>query len=792
MSRTPAQTAFFVTREFCKKNAVQELRQIHENPLPGIECPQIQEWRVCQPEGTAEDPVVLSSAHVTAYTCRHVEVLKLVGDTTSSFTKHDEFFCVLCEMVMQRSSSIDAVRFLVEHCDAIIDKPPSTFLHSSLDRMIMFGAIDVLRMLTTQCGVKITQDQFVSACFTLRQESDVATARFLVDECGVDPNGKNRYGDTPLYYACDGGATDVARYLLLECKVDTSDTNKVVSAFYASMGRGYLGTIKCLLKDCGFQNLPQFSNEQAHFQLAIQSGQTDWSAIAVSGEDEDKEEDEMTGEARVSVGRGKNHLVLVKWLVECGMDPKLPDETYGETPIMWAAEKGHLDVVKYLVTECGCDVNHLSKAKESALYNSCRGGHLEICRYLVECNADVTVRNVNELVLLHMACFSGHLHVVKYLREVVKNMSIDCRSTKGSTPLYLACMKNRLSIAQFLITECHADPTIGTNNGTCPLHIACKNGQLRVVQYLVKECGISMSVKTNDRWSAVHFAANAGHFEIVKFWVDECLPDDKDRPGELIELARFSSKRGQLNIVQYLLQLLHRDSEVDADFFDSYPSCYRVLEGAVQSGQLAIVKMLLDEFMMHDDLISGFTCRIHLFEALYESAARGPERITPGVINTILYLGIRGVWPLNGPDQSSSLSQLMTAVQEMPPLQLAVASGMLDEVKQICRDSDHDVSSIDCKTILGLVGSPPTWGLPLDKLSRSLAEVRASAMIAVAPWSPKTHSLYHRGVRKAVGLVILVQRRESTTLGSRLPALPYEMWLHILSFFRRDDFEFRT
>ena len=45
------------------------------------------------------------------------------------------------------------------------------------------------------------------------QKGNLNIIKYLVEECGADPNTKNNYGFTPLQYASKNGYSDVVKYL---------------------------------------------------------------------------------------------------------------------------------------------------------------------------------------------------------------------------------------------------------------------------------------------------------------------------------------------------------------------------------------------------------------------------------------------------------------------------------------------------------------------------------------------------------------------------------------------------
>ena len=76
------------------------------------------------------------------------------------------------------------------------------------------------------------------------------------------------------------------------------------------------------------------------------------------------------------------------------------DEEFGFTALMLACRGGHLDMVKYLVSE-GCDVDLPSQdeSKDTALMHAIRFNHVEIVQYLIDIGVNVNlVECVSDLI----------------------------------------------------------------------------------------------------------------------------------------------------------------------------------------------------------------------------------------------------------------------------------------------------------------------------------------------------------------------------------------------------------
>ena len=125
-------------------------------------------------------------------------------------------------------------------------------------------------------------------------------------------------------------------------------------------------------------------------------------------------------------------------------DPALVHETdreCGRTALIWSSIFGHVEVCKLLV-ECQADVMARANDNITALHCSSRQGHVEVCKFLVECQADVnaTDKKLGGMTPLIFACSQlgplprggkGHLEICKLLVECKADVMARSRGGTG-------------------------------------------------------------------------------------------------------------------------------------------------------------------------------------------------------------------------------------------------------------------------------------------------------------------------------------------------------------------------
>ena len=221
-------------------------------------------------------------------------------------------------------------------------------------------------------------------------------------------------------------------------------------------------------------------------------------------------------------------LGVTKKLVEqYSCDPE-SKEKGGDTPLDVACRGGHVDIVRYLVSERGCNAtrNNFNSRGDSSLHVACHAGRVEVVKYLVSERKGVTAfENGCGDTPLHEACREGHLTTVKALASG-QDFKAACnyRNTNSDTPLDLAFCKGHVDIVRYLVGKqgcMHKDMWMWLSD--TPLHKACIEGHLVMVKALTSGSGCEAVCNCLNRNgdTPLHVACYNGHVDIVRYLVSE-------------------------------------------------------------------------------------------------------------------------------------------------------------------------------------------------------------------------------------------------------------------------------
>lgn len=187
-------------------------------------------------------------------------------------------------------------------------------------------------------------------------------------------------------------------------------------------------------------------------------------------------------------------------------------------------EYGHLEFAKWILNAIKnsreCDLTQSGYMFDDALNVSCRGGNLEIAKWLIfECE----IKNMHNA--MDGACTGGHLEIAKWIIDIIINdvstIPLYCRFNGIflRSALLNACFYGHLEIAKWIValsikysqTE-HLDTKLIVDDFNEALNTACQCGRFKFVKWLIEECG------ANNIVDGFYYACGCGKIKIVK-WI---------------------------------------------------------------------------------------------------------------------------------------------------------------------------------------------------------------------------------------------------------------------------------
>ena len=379
--------------------------------------------------------------------------------------------------------TLPVVKFFVEklNIDLIIKNSEGKMpIHYACKR----GEIDIVRYLYEECKVSInTGDNNGSTPLLMATiGGKLAVIEYLIKQ-GCDPLQKNNYGNTiahlaalnghvsvlerfkeqlnitnnglllPIHYAKN---CEVVRFLVRNCEVDMNSKDKcgntplLVAAVY-----GHLSVIEYWIEH-GCDPLHRNNNGDTAVHLAALNGHLSVVKFFVEKLNIDLTIKNSKGKMPIHFACDTGGINVVQYLYEeCKVSINVRDNN-GTTPLHWAAVGGELAVIEYLIKQ-GCDPLQKNNDGDTIAHIAAFSGHVSVLERFKE---QLNITN-NELGLpIH---YAKNCEVVRFL---VRNCEVDMNSKDkdGNTPLLIAARNGHLSVIEYWI-EHGSDPLQRNNNG---------------------------------------------------------------------------------------------------------------------------------------------------------------------------------------------------------------------------------------------------------------------------------------------------------------------------------------
>jgi hypothetical protein len=175
------------------------------------------------------------------------------------------------------------------------------------------------------------------------------------------------------------------------------------------------------------------------------------------------------------------------------------------TQLHYFCENGMTSSVKRMLDMKSIDVEAREGGREggdTCLMIAARGGHLDICRLLIDKGAQLEVKGSEGFTPLHFAASRGHIEIVRLLCD--RGANIEARSDEyGRRPLHFAARIAHISIVKELIEVRKADINARSVGGRTALRYA-KDGKFKdldIADFLVSKGGIVFDDENNDEYS---------------------------------------------------------------------------------------------------------------------------------------------------------------------------------------------------------------------------------------------------------------------------------------------------
>ena len=480
---------------------------------------------------------------------------------------------------------VDIVRVLVSEFKA--DMTIRTFTDAT---PLIYAAIhrranEVHALLSDyQCLIDAKGRDGYTALHCSCREDHVDIVKILVKH-KANLNARTDSGATPLTLAARNKHDNVVHALLSDsqCLVDAKGQDGYTALQY-SCRHGYVDIVRTLVKHKANVNA---KTDSGHIPLTLAARNKHDNVVHALLSDSQCPVDAKghDGYTALHYSCRYGHVDIVRTLVKHKANVNAKTDS-GHTPLTLAARNKHDNVVHALLSDTQCQVDAKGLKGYTALHSSCRYGHVDIVRTLVNHKGNVNATTDSGDTPLTLAAKYKHDNVV-YALLSDSQCPVDAEGQDGYTALHYSCRDGHVDIVRTLV-KLEANVNATTERGETPLTLATRNKHDNVVHALLSDSQCPVDAKGQDGYTALQYSCRYGYVGIVRTLVNHkanvnARTDSGDTPLTLAAINKHD------NVVHALSDY---NCEVYAKDKDAYTA---LLHLSCERGYVSIVRSILNE-----------------------------------------------------------------------------------------------------------------------------------------------------------------------------------------------------
>ncbi len=332
---------------------------------------------------------------------------------------------------------------------------------------------------------------------------------FLISR-GADVNAAHREaGSTPLFYAVLTGHTEAVKLLLAAGARVNTKTRGGQTVLHLASARGNAAIAQALLAAHGDAAALDDADKTPLDEAVMHDQLATMSLLLAQGADVRHVHAE-SGRGAMAEACIKGYADLIGPLVQSGASLTAADR-YGETPLDLALAYKNAQAVKELL-RLGLHLSESEAAAENAMEAATLRGQVDIARTLVEGGFDVTRPTPAGSSYLHDAALKGQAKMARFLLE--HGASVRAVNGSGATPLHDAALGGSPEVIQLLLEHGAELNARDKDTGATPLMLAASMGRSLAVAALIDH-GANARLRDRDGHTALDRAREMSDPETI-------------------------------------------------------------------------------------------------------------------------------------------------------------------------------------------------------------------------------------------------------------------------------------
>ncbi len=317
-------------------------------------------------------------------------------------------------------------------------------------------------------------------------EGNLKLVTYFLDQ-GVDVNGENDRGWTPLIAAASENQLEIAELIIERGAKVNYINSKGWTALIEAADEGSIEVVQLLITRGADVNLSVPGERRNALVTAASEGHLSiMKDLFDAGAKMNGEEGQIP---MLHTAAEEGHLSIVRFLVErgAGVDEK---DDLGRTALSYAAEEGNSSVIDYLLSK-GADPDLKDSEGYSALIFAAEEDNAHTLETLLAKSSDK-----NNPMILFAALEEGNTRIVESLLE--SGHSVNTKFEGDQTPLMIAASEEEAELVNLLV-EKGADVNAKDAEGRTALFFAAGEDDAATIRVLVEK-GADLEAKTTQEF----------------------------------------------------------------------------------------------------------------------------------------------------------------------------------------------------------------------------------------------------------------------------------------------------
>ncbi|KAN0047525.1 hypothetical protein ACTA71_001907 [Dictyostelium dimigraforme] len=378
-------------------------------------------------------------------------------------------------------------------------------------------------------GARINSENFEgeSALHVAVRKNSSECAHILASCKGVNLNCINRYGETPLHYACSNGLIELAMMFLEKGAIPHIPDSQGDIPLMVALRRGFTEISLTLIRwgvQGGSKVSPFIKNELKSSIISnnLTSSSPSSSSLPIPVPTSSLLNSSSSSPSLSTLALGSPSLSSLS-----GTSVVVSTNNNNNNNNGLNNSRDH----SIAVTHHGSFSGHVGESpmvspmlrvnnyNEHALHAAAMAGYSDCVLALLGVGADINQPECYGNTPLHGACYTENADLV----DMMITMGADVNRTNKDlvTPLHVAALMGNSRVVEILVAR-GANCSLCDRNGDTPLHGASLSGDIQSIQYILmgkSPSSVPIDVKNAKQWTPLHMSASSGHIKSTKFLI---------------------------------------------------------------------------------------------------------------------------------------------------------------------------------------------------------------------------------------------------------------------------------